>query len=160
MFVCRTRERRGAHGSRKNTMEVSRDGSACKGGRGWRLTARRIGRDARARERVPLGRLDTPMYDSPPAHSLCRASRPILLSKRERSQAMRGSASRNGEARRECAAKRERSKRAEGGLRAGVGGWMLLNQTSPPTHRPLCHPQAHSPALTRAVPHGATITVE
>ncbi len=41
--------------------------------------ARRIGRDARARERVPLGRLHTAAHNSPPAHSLCRASRPILL---------------------------------------------------------------------------------
>ncbi len=44
------RWRRGAHGARKNAMRVSRDGSACKGGLGWRLTARRIGRDAPMRD--------------------------------------------------------------------------------------------------------------
>ena len=86
-------------------------GSASPKGEAWGAegNARRLGRDARARERVPLGRLHMARYDSPPAHSLCRASRPILLHTRSPAQDMPGSASPKGEARRKCAAKPRRS---------------------------------------------------
>ncbi len=68
--------RRGAHGSRKNTTRGFTGRAACKGGRGWRLTARRIGRDAHPRIPSGVGRFSCirPAHPHhvilPPRHSL------------------------------------------------------------------------------------------
>ena len=91
--------------------------------------ARRIGRDARARERVPLGRLHTARYDSPPAHSLCRASRPILLHTQPPLQDTRGSAQRTP--RRHAAHSRESDTELRGG-----GGWVVLTRPNQAATRP------------------------